>query len=198
MKIEQVCCLLVRVHCFFDSRQCILLSILLSSSYHNQIISLPLRNSETFRSKIVLIQFKSIYLAGGKRDILAKSSDNFFNLQKLFYVNIMKLSYDEVKSRRSDNIQEEFQRNKRQKLGQDYKILEEELTSPILQSFRFIIIWEPAIHTIIRYILHIAITSYWSYWQRYILLISLIRTRVCSEGFNCENVLLCVRTANIN
>ena len=54
--------------------------------------------------------------------------------------NIMKLSYDEVKSRRSDNIQEEFQRNKRQKLGQDYKILEEELTPPILQSFRFIII----------------------------------------------------------
>ncbi|XP_063688359.1 tRNA-dihydrouridine(20) synthase [NAD(P)+]-like [Bolinopsis microptera] len=44
--------------------------------------------------------------------------------------------YDEVKSRRSDNIQEEFQRNKRQKLGQDYKILEEELTPPILQSFR--------------------------------------------------------------
>ena len=62
-------------------------------------------------------------------------SDSYNVTVTLVTVTII-FSYNEVASKRTSDIQEEFQKKKRQKLGEDYKVLQAEITPTILQSFR--------------------------------------------------------------
>ena len=54
------------------------------------------------------------------------------------------LSYDKVTGGRGTKIQDEFQKSKRQKLGDGHILLKEELTPTIMQTFRLVALAPPS------------------------------------------------------